>query len=107
MKPPAKVLVGPHAYGVRLDGDGLTAAGVEAGLRLSGLTRHSSLEILVDPDLASTEERETVLHEVLHALFSLTRMSGEDEEETISRLSPVLLDLLRRNPRLIAYLVEK
>ena len=50
-----------------------------------------------------------MLHETLHACFMVAginnRMSDTLEEETINSLSPLLLDTLRRNPGLVAYLL--
>lgn len=59
-------------------------------------------------DKASLDQvRDTVLHEVLHAIVGLTGLGetlGEDEESVVGRLSIHLLDTLRRNPKLANYL---
>jgi hypothetical protein len=50
------------------------------------------------------QERDTVVHEVLHLV---SRMSAFPlKERQVTALSPVLLDVLRRNPELVAYLTE-
>lgn len=53
--------------------------------------------------------RDTMLHEVLH---TCTRMVGLDEElgdkteeQVVARLT-ALLDVLRRNPKLVSFLVQ-
>jgi hypothetical protein len=47
----------------------------------------------------------TLLHEVVHAIFKIAGLPNEKEEDTVTRLSPLLLDTLRRNPDLVAYLL--
>lgn len=54
--------------------------------------------------------RDTLLHEVIHASIAVVggeEMSDEEEETFVSHLAPVLLDVLRSNPVLLAYLCEK
>lgn len=54
-----------------------------------------------------------MLHEVLHACLYQTCLRemevwGKNHEEAIVvALAPILLDTLRRNPKLVAYLVER
>lgn len=104
---PRRVWIGPHPYKMSYDSETLEREGRERGHSLAGLSNHVDQEFSIDPSQAPTGERETVLHEVLHAVFALTELSGDVEEDTISRLSPAMLDVLRRNPRLVAYLTEK
>lgn len=66
------------------------------------------------PDgLAEDKARETLLHEVLHAVIGTARIppfgeeGGEKEEEFVSMLAPILMDTLRRNPDLVFALVEQ
>jgi len=61
--------------------------------------------------LGPERERETLLHECLHAIsskmgYTLERSDDEDEA-LVKRMAPILLDFLRSNPRVIAYLVER
>lgn len=69
--------------------------------------------ISLDKGLPFERQRETLLHESLHAMFSITNLdtilSREAEgldEHIVSVLSPVLLAFLRENPRTVAYLQE-
>lgn len=54
----------------------------------------------------------TLLHEVLHAIWKqgcsadTTLGDGPTEERAVCLLTPILLDTLRRNPALIAYLCQ-
>lgn len=55
-------------------------------------------------------EKDTVLHEVVHAVLALTKMDQvlkEEEERLTSVLATILLDTLRRNPETTRWLVEE
>lgn len=60
------------------------------------------------------QERDTVLHEILHAILKMTaqrdRFQGKDddnpEEEVVYSMAAALLAVLRQNPDLVAYLTE-
>jgi hypothetical protein len=51
------------------------------------------------------------MHECLHAITEFTGVAtdlGKDKDEAIClRLAPMLLTVLRQNPKLVAYLLEK
>lgn len=111
---PAAVTVGPFRYEVSCDQAAIDRAGQEAGANLLGQHSPRAGTIALAPDLSGDAEAETLLHEVLHALFDATGVGGGDGDETlldrdaeerlIRQCSPMLLDLLRRNPDLVAYL---
>lgn len=67
------------------------------------------IEIRGDRPVAMT--RDTLLHEVLHAVLAIsgTRamvdLEREDEEKIVSGLAPALLHVLRDNPKLAAFLL--
>jgi hypothetical protein len=64
-------------------------------------------------DTTPTQERDTLLHEVIHACLELTYLDAsldhfktkEAAERIVSVLSTHLLDTLRRNDGLVSYLV--
>lgn len=62
-------------------------------------------------DLPPDVERETFMHELLHAVFDQNGLAHEWGEEVTEsatrRTSPVLLALLRDNPKLIAFLMKR
>ena len=70
-------------------------------------------KILVQRAQAPDCERDTVLHETMHAiLFHTGTLSGmnwtsDQEEAIVSAITPLLLDTLQRNPKLVSYLTEK
>jgi hypothetical protein len=57
------------------------------------------------------QERDTMMHEVMHAVLSVTAIDTEMDDEKaelmVSRLTPAILDTLRRNPHLVQYLMEE
>jgi hypothetical protein len=72
-----------------------------------GDTDTNTLRIRVRPDLPLDLVRETLLHEVLHAVY---RTAGVDstimrEEQIVCAISPHLMDALRRSPGLAEYLL--
>lgn len=71
----------------------------------SGHTEHKNLVISYDPDCAKAYLRDTILHECLHACFF--SVGKGRKEQTIRALTPVLLDMIRSNPKLIKFLTEK
>lgn len=63
--------------------------------------------IAIREGLSEDQTSDTLLHEVLHAVFLATGLNGEDrEEELIERLTPMLLQVIRDNPDLIQTLVH-
>lgn len=106
MRPPKKIQVGAISFAVDYDptlqdeGDVGRMIGVAQQIRLA-------------PGQAPDYERDTVLHEVIHAAIlntNLRKMSGWDgpmEEAIILALAPQLLQVVRDNPKLLAYLVER
>ena len=107
MKPPKAVRVGPHTYSVTLAPE-LSNAGA------SGLCGTDTQEVHIDAKLGPTVERETVLHELIHAIWAQTFLKrgypddsgGGTGETIIDELAPRLLALLRDNPRLVTYLTS-
>lgn len=111
---PESVKVGPHTYSVGNDDRELRIAGREMDADLIGHSDHVHLRITVESGLAHSLEQETVLHEVLHCVFSITNLADElnekdegNEEKFIQRISPLLLQVIQENPELMRYLYEK
>ena len=109
-EPPDQVQVGPHRYTIQFDDTALNIESVREGEDLVGHCDRRALRILVRTGMAHDQEADTLLHETLHALCEVIGFDselGEMEEETfVRRLTPILLDTLRRNPALVAYLTD-
>jgi hypothetical protein len=105
MKPPKIIRVGSVRYEV-------IARELEDNSITGRLLTRSQL-MLLEPGMKLDCERDTVLHETLHAIFfhsgTQAGMSWDlnQEEAVVAATSPLLLDTLQRNPRLVSYLTEK
>lgn len=112
MKPPTHIKIGASVYRLHVDKKAwkqrLSKSGDAHTTR--GHTSTHKHEIWCDPSGAETLVRETVLHEVLHALFDDSGApiaDDVDQEEIVIRaLSPRLYAVLVENPGLVAYLTE-
>jgi hypothetical protein len=108
VRPPRRLVVGPHVYSVSFDAEATARTCREQSTDLLGHTNHRNLRIMIDPDQAPSQQRDTMLHEALHAVFEVAavQFSSEKEESCIRSLTPALLDLLRRNPKLVRFLLD-
>jgi hypothetical protein len=106
---PSKVKVSPFTFEVRYDKEAMEAAGA------NGACMEDLCTILLAPGNDWLVERETILHEALHAVWGQTYLdtkipddAADSEGEAIIReLAPRILALLRDNPQFVAYLTEK
>lgn len=100
MKPPRSVTVGPYKYNVEL------VKHLGEPEELDGVTDTAGSRLLIKENLSPSRLRETVMHEVLHAIWDLANLPKSCEEKVVIRLSPLLLDTLQRNPRLTSWFRE-
>lgn len=62
------------------------------------------------PEMSPAMERATILHEVLHATAHSVGIADDeelDQEGWVKRIDGPLLAVLRDNPLLVAYLIER
>lgn len=102
--PPKTVKVGPVNYTVRsyenLAGDD--------GKALWGHCNHTSLEVALNNGVAKDFERVVLMHELLHGIYHLSGLpDSEQEEQVVNSLAPLLVLLLRDNPKLVEYFCGK
>ena len=105
--PPDTVQVGPYTVTLVEDQAAIDRRSVEERGRLLGHYDECTTTITLAPDLTPDIRAETILHELLHAITAMTGLANEledDDEKIVRRLSPALLDMLRRNPALVEYL---
>ena len=104
MKRPKRLLISPHWYEVKTDPDLSTKGGVV------GTCMTDTQVILIDDQLGSTTEIETVTHEGLHGAWHQTGLAknytDEQEEEVIWSLTPRIIAMLRDNPEYVMWLME-
>jgi hypothetical protein len=71
----------------------------------------AGLAIALSPDQAQPRKRETLLHEVMHALVEFCGFEDSEgyihvtNEELVNRLAPALLDVIRANRDMAFYLL--
>ena len=112
---PSTVRIGSVTYTVTIDSDEwVRYEHKNQDTGFYGHTNHTTATILIDPESALDVARQTLWHEVIHALCETTMGSPDwrglgkeksEREEAVVRAfeSPTLL-VLRDNPELVAYL---
>jgi len=112
---PSTVQIGSVTYTVTVDPDAWMRHEHEHQTKgFYGYTNHVQATILLSPEVTPDVARQTLWHEVMHALCEVTMGSPDwrglgkeksDREEAVVRAfeSPTLL-VLRDNPELVAYL---
>ncbi len=107
---PTQVWVGATPYSISYDHDELMKFNGEKQRSFLGVSNHHNLFIIIDGNAAEQVIRDTLMHEIMHCLFTeagLAPMIGQlDEEELCSTLSPRLVSMLRVNPEVSAYLLR-
>lgn len=102
---PSKIRVGATDYVVKSE---------VAGTRTDGCNGYMSVSnalIGVDPTIPRTRQKETLFHEVLHAVWNASGrgVTGKErvtEEEAIRAISDGLLRTLRDNPDFTNFVLE-
>lgn len=109
-KLPASIQIGPYLVTVTRGQAAIDRQSITSGSRLAGHFDPEAQRITLDPALGPDMLAETLLHEVMHGVSEAVGKplgtDGEDEERMIRALAPVLLDTLRRNPSLAAFLLS-
>jgi hypothetical protein len=99
---PSNITISTHVYTVTVK---------KLRNSLAGRIHYRKGEIAIYPAMPVSRERETLLHEVLHGIIQAVgskyalEENGDECEAIIKAISPTLLDTLRRNPDLTAYLL--
>lgn len=73
-----------------------------------GVTEYMAGEILLNSSQTTSQMRETLLHEVCHAIvfsYGIQLGTPEQEEQFINSFSPVLLSVICNNPEFLSILV--
>ena len=109
---PESIVVCGHRYDVKMISDPDEALHRAGDPNSLGVSDHSKCRIRIrDGEQSESQYRDTMLHEVLHAIVAQTyaqkAFAKEDDEQAVAVLSTHLLDTLRRNPALVAYLVNE
>jgi Zn-dependent peptidase ImmA (M78 family) len=107
MKAPKLVHVAPFDFAIRYNQELVDTLGA------MGMSSLRNQIVVVGTNQMPVCERDTVLHELLHMcvqqtpLFQNSEEWAAEEERFVAAVTPRLLAMLRSNPKLVAYLVEK
>jgi hypothetical protein len=66
----------------------------------------SRAEIHYDPGTTGPVLRETILHEMLHAICEHSGLDPDEHETIIRSISPLILHVLRENPKFVSWLIQ-
>lgn len=72
----------------------------------TGLAELEISRIAVRDRGAPAAERQTLMHEIVHSVLWLTGHDTKDDDPLVQALSSGLLQVLRANPHLVAYLLQ-
>lgn len=77
-------------------------------IKLYGETDRVGAKILLQPDVADTLKSDTLMHEIIHAVWLAAgiQMDEKEEEDIVARIAPLLLMTLRENPSILTYLLD-
>lgn len=108
MKPPETVDVGVFEYEIKWD-DKL------GGFNAAGATNPEMCVILIDPTNNTQVQKETLVHEMLHAAWKqtslMTRIPDDDRESKgeriIEDLSPLIYAFIRDNREAVRWLQSR
>lgn len=106
---PKQITVGALTYTVVCDAASYAQSVVDHNEQVWGRVDPSKVQILLDPKQHDQHKAMALLHEVLHACWHVTDPLDPNnaEEFAIRTLTGPLLDVLRRNPDLVAYLLAE
>lgn len=91
--------------------------GFSASAGVNGAYGADTQTVIIDPSLGPDQERETLIHEALHAIMAACGLdllfkeaekaldTKEFEEQVVNNMSSRLLELLRDNPNLLRFLL--
>ena len=100
MRPPRSFLLGAHRWRLLVDVDEML---INDACHGQCVPRRKT--IAVDGALEGTALAEVVLHELVHAALSGLVLDDDVEEQIAQGLAGPLLEVLRRNPPLVHFLV--
>ena len=104
---PTTVKVGPYIYSVSTNESELRREETNGRVHLRGCTDSQHLKIMIDATLAVGMQRQTLWHEVKHAIVDVLTMSNDkrSDEDWIARTAPMELAVMRENPSLLAFML--
>jgi hypothetical protein len=102
---PNHIQIGPVNYKVEVVEDLHTFDNEWKKQTLLGHIIYSDGTIKINKDAAGDVQTVIVWHEVLHGIFGM--LFSDHDEALVESLSYALVDVIRRNPALMAYTVQE
>ena len=102
---PSKVKIGPVAYAIDGERDMVGSGDNGEAVWLNGRFRSNHATITIDLGVDEQVARAVLVHEILHAILSHAGRKRHPER-VIRALGYGVVDVLQRNPALVAYLVD-
>ena len=99
MKLPKKIIIGPHVYKIKCNKE---SSQVLKGTGNVGECHTKTATIYIAPGLSSSGKKETIIHEILHAIWDLSPLREEivTEEQAILIITPCLIKILQDKQKL-------
>ena len=94
MKIPKQIIIGPHIYKVTFE------KGLDYNHNALGQSRHTKGQIVLEPEQSTTQLEDSFIHEMLHCIDAQVKFASTTKsvaEDSIRRLSPMLLQVLKEN----------
>jgi hypothetical protein len=106
---PSVVEIGPYRHRISNDPAKFLKQESEYGEVVYGLSSIENQTIFIKPGMGRDATADTLLHECLHMILqtSSAGLSAADEETVVRAITPQLLDMLRKNPDIVVYLLER
>lgn len=104
---PERIQIGPLCYTVTDDEARHNKVAADNEGALWAKIFYGKPEIVLSPDQDVQHKRIALLHECLHGVWHLHDDTHDNDEELLRAMTADLLDMLRRNPELVAYLTAE
>jgi hypothetical protein len=96
---PTSLNILDRAYSVRFSGD-IAISGY------NGSVAHQTGKIILDSGLSESVAKQTVLHEIAHSWLRYMHLDTDEEEAFCDLIGLAVIQLIKHNPDLIAYLAQ-
>lgn len=107
MKIPDRVKVGPFEYTLVHSKSAMDDYNWDNQSSYAGIAEHGNLRITITERRAPSKQKETLVHEVVHAILNTYDLHDRTaDEHFVEVFSVALMDTLQRNPDLVSYVVE-
>lgn len=108
---PTEIEITPYVFKVVVSDDAINKHAYENNQKNFGMMDPHTQTITMRADLTPAHARTNLIHEIFHAIWWVQGMSGlagkdSVEEDFIGMLDGPWLDVLRRNPDLVEFLVS-